>query len=336
MKSCSILIRGYNEEEHIGRLLSGILQQTVKDVQIILVDSGSTDATLSIAAAFSARHPVEVVKIRPEEFTYGRSLNMGMAHAVKDFVVIASAHVYPVYPDWLEQMLKPFDDPQVALTYGKQRAPKTSHYSENQIWRQWYPDGPKPNQKNPFCNNANAAIRRSLWLEHPYDETLSGLEDMDWARWAQEQGHLITYVPEAEVMHLHHETWHGIYNRYKREAMAFKYIYPQEKFSLGDMLRLWLVNVSNDFRDAAREKVFGKHWARIMAYRYNQFLGTYHGYRRQESLTWELRREYYYPRMESNGTPKSRTFAPIRYQDDTQNGLSGEPASLNKPAEENK
>ena len=47
MRSCSILIRGYNEEEHIGRLLSGILQQTVKDVQIILVDSGSTDATLS-------------------------------------------------------------------------------------------------------------------------------------------------------------------------------------------------------------------------------------------------------------------------------------------------
>ncbi|WP_200895198.1 MULTISPECIES: glycosyltransferase [unclassified Methanosarcina] len=48
MSKISIIIRCYNEEEHIGRLLSGITPQTVKDVEIILVDSGSTDATLSI------------------------------------------------------------------------------------------------------------------------------------------------------------------------------------------------------------------------------------------------------------------------------------------------
>ena len=41
---CSIIIRAYNEEEHIGRLLQGITEQTVRDVQVILVDSGSTDA----------------------------------------------------------------------------------------------------------------------------------------------------------------------------------------------------------------------------------------------------------------------------------------------------
>ncbi|MCE5208970.1 MAG: glycosyltransferase family 2 protein [Chloroflexi bacterium] len=324
MKSCSVLIRGYNEEEHIGRLLSGILQQTVKDVQIILVDSGSTDATLAIAS----RYPVEIVQINPQDFTFGRSLNMGMAHAVKDLVVIASAHVYPVYPDWLEQMLLPFDDPQVALTYGKQRAPQSAHFSENQIWRQWYPDEPRPNQNNPFCNNANAAIRRSLWQEHPYDETLSGLEDMDWARWAQEQSYTIVYVPEAEVKHLHHENWHGIYNRYKREGMAFKHIYPQEKFGLGDLIRLWFVNVANDFRAASKEKVLGANWARIMAYRFNQFLGTYHGYRRQESLTWELRRAYYYPRLDPGNSNHTRNYAPIRYQD--------EPGSQTKPVEENK
>ena len=42
---CSIVIRAYNEAAHIGRLLDGIQSQTVKDVEIILVDSGSTDAT---------------------------------------------------------------------------------------------------------------------------------------------------------------------------------------------------------------------------------------------------------------------------------------------------
>ena len=31
----SIIIRCYNEEQHIGRLLIGIMQQTVKDIEII-------------------------------------------------------------------------------------------------------------------------------------------------------------------------------------------------------------------------------------------------------------------------------------------------------------
>jgi glycosyltransferase involved in cell wall biosynthesis len=45
---CSIVIRAYNEGRHLGRLLEGIRQQGVKAVEIILVDSGSSDDTHSI------------------------------------------------------------------------------------------------------------------------------------------------------------------------------------------------------------------------------------------------------------------------------------------------
>ncbi|GAH47413.1 unnamed protein product, partial [marine sediment metagenome] len=48
---CSIVIRSYNEEKHIGRLLDGIVQQNIQDPEIILIDSGSTDATTIIAAS---------------------------------------------------------------------------------------------------------------------------------------------------------------------------------------------------------------------------------------------------------------------------------------------
>jgi glycosyltransferase involved in cell wall biosynthesis len=102
--SCSIIIRAYNEEKHIGRLLEGLRQQTLKDVEIILVDSGSTDRTVSVAESFGAR----IVRIPSAEFTFGRSLNFGLRSATREFVVIASAHVYPVYPDWLESLLRPF------------------------------------------------------------------------------------------------------------------------------------------------------------------------------------------------------------------------------------
>ena len=94
-KACSIVIRSYNEERHIGRLLAGIMEQTVKDVDIILVDSGSTDATVAIASQF----PVTILHIDPEDFSFGRSLNLGCAAAKKDVIVLASAHVYPVYDD---------------------------------------------------------------------------------------------------------------------------------------------------------------------------------------------------------------------------------------------
>jgi glycosyltransferase involved in cell wall biosynthesis len=112
---CSIVIRSYNEEKHIGRLLTGILKQSVKDLEIILVDSGSTDATTAIAS----RYPVRIISIDPEEFTFGRSLNIGCREAEGEFIVISSAHIYPMYADWLERMLSPFEDSKVALVYGQ-------------------------------------------------------------------------------------------------------------------------------------------------------------------------------------------------------------------------
>ena len=216
--NCSIIIRAYNEALHLPRLLEGISQQTVKDVEVILVDSGSTDATASIAESFGAK----VVRIAADEFTFGRSLNFGTKAAKNEFVVIASAHVYPVYPDWLECLLHPFEDEKVALVYGKQRGTSASKFSEEQIFQQRFPDVDVSRQPSPFYNNANAAIRRSLWEQHPYDENLTGLEDVAWAKWAQSQGCDVAYSAKAEIIHAHNETPRGILNRYRREGDCFK------------------------------------------------------------------------------------------------------------------
>jgi glycosyltransferase involved in cell wall biosynthesis len=328
---CSIVIRAYNEEEHIGRLLSGVLQQTVKDIQVILVDSGSTDATVSIAS----RYPVELVHIRPQDFTFGRSLNIGITKAEAEFIIIASAHVYPVYPDWIELLLEPFNDLGVALSYGKQRGTEHSQFSENQIFHQWFPDQPRPAQKHPFCNNANAAIRRSFWEQYSYNEALPGLEDLDWARWAQQQGHGIVYVPEAEVIHEHHETWRGVYNRYRREAMAFKYIYPRETFGLSEFIRLWTGNVFYDMRSALQKSEFWVNWKNILYFRWMQFWGTYQGYRQSGSFNWQLRRAFYYPRMDNNEPEHHpmRTRSPIRYHEYKDTSLK-EVSSVSDPEAE--
>ena len=116
------------------------------------------------------------------------------------------------------------------MTYGKQRGYEGSKYSEHQIFHQWYPDASNLDQTTAFCNNANAAIRKSLWGLHPYDETLTGLEDLEWAKWAKSQGHKIAYAAEAEIIHIHNETPRGVHNRYRREAMALRKIYPESNF----------------------------------------------------------------------------------------------------------
>lgn len=307
--NCSIVIRAYNEEKHIGRLLEGIRHQTLKDVEVILVDSGSTDSTVEIAESLGAR----IVRIAPEEFTFGKSLNCGIRQATSEFIVIASAHVYPVYPDWLAALLYPLLDEKVAVSYGKQRAPESGKFSEKQIFHQWYPEQGRLRQETPFCNNANAAIRRSLWERNPFDETLTGLEDLAWARWAVDQGYEISYVAEAEVIHIHEETPHGVFNRYRREAMAFKRIFPESHFSIYDFARLTLANIASDVWHAARERVLWRNAASIVWFRFMQFHGTRMGHRETSLITPQLRETFYYARERKSKKEARREVEPIQY-----------------------
>ena len=292
MRKLSIVIRCYNEEEHIGRLLSGIMQQNAINTEIIVVDSGSTDATVAIAS----RYPVKIISIKPEEFSFGRSLNLGCREAKGEFLVFASAHVYPVYQDWLAKLIEPLDNPNIALSYGKQRGNEITKYSEHQVFAQWFPETSNFAQTHPFCNNANVAIRRSLWEKYPYDESLTGLEDLDWAKRVMQEGYQIAYVADAEIIHVHNETPKRIYNRYRREAIALKNIFPQEKFNFWDFLRLFSSNMISDYYHAWHDKVLAKNLLSIPVFRLMQFWGTYQGHAQSQLLSSQIRQTFYYPR----------------------------------------
>ena len=290
-KSCSIVIRSFNEERHIGQLLHGIQQQTIRDVQIIVVDSGSTDATLSIVS----RYPVKVISISPEKFSFGRSLNIGCEEANKDFIVLASAHVYPLYKDWLEKLISPFNSSKIGLVYGKQVGGNKTRLSEHRIFSQWFPDDQTHQQKHPFCNNANAAIPRSMWYKYPYNEKLTGLEDIAWANDVMHKGFHIFYQPGAVVAHIHEESYYQIYNRYRREAIAFKHIFPAETFNRFDFLRLLISNTLGDYLHALRVGKFFSSWRGITRFRRSQFKGTYQGFRDSIQINDQLKQRLYYP-----------------------------------------
>lgn len=307
----SIVIRARNEEDNIERLLFGISKQTLDNVETILVDSGSTDSTLSIAA----KYPVKTVHIQPENFTFGRSLNHGVEAASGDIIVIISAHCYPVYPDWLEQLVKPLEKEAYAISYGKQRGGDSNHFSEQQIFRQYFPDNSLIPQGHPYSHNANAAIKKSLWKHNHYNENLTGLEDLAWSSWAMESGYSIAYVAEAEIIHLHDETLKQVYNRYKREAIAMKQILPNSSFTLWTFNKKWIKSVLRDMNQARKEGCFKENWWSIVWFRLMQYWATYRGFHYSGKIDAQLHRAFYYPPdILEQRLPQKRSIDPIFYE----------------------
>ncbi len=289
-----VVIRSFNEEQHIGRLLTGIAHQTRPPEEIVLVDSGSTDATVEIASRFG----VKICQIAPEDFSFGRALNLGCSLVESDVIVMASAHVYPTHDTWLERLVAPFTNEQVALTYGRQVGDERTRFSEHQLLLRWFPVQSVEIQADAFCNNANAAIRRILWETLRYDEDLTGLEDLHWSRRALDKGYVLSYVAEAMVVHVHQENWSRLRNRYRREAIAHKRIFEEHRLGWVEAIRLGLTHTLSDYRAAARERVVLRNLASIPAFHSAQFIGAYQGFAQEGEASSELKRRFYYPRTD--------------------------------------
>lgn len=292
MSSISIVIRALNEAEHLPALFSGILRQTRQPDEIILVDSGSTDDTVDIAAA----HGALIVRIAQEDFSFGRALNIGCEAASGDVLVFASAHVYPIDEHWLENLTEPFEDDDVALVYGRQTGDHRTPFSELQLMRQWFPDESETDQQHPFCNNANCAVRRSWWQRLPYDETLTGLEDLDWAQRALSEGARVVYRADATIAHIHDEGFDRIRNRYRREAIAHRRIVVEQDLPVWEALMLFFANVGRDYLAAVPRRALLRNLFAIPTFRAAQYLGAWEGYRQRGAVADELKRRFYYPK----------------------------------------
>lgn len=301
MATVSVVVRALDEADHLPALLAGIEAQTRQPDEIILVDSGSVDDTVAIGEKAGAI----VVHIAPEDFSFGRALNMGCAEASGEVLVMVSAHVYPTDEHWLANLVAAFDSETVALVYGRQTGDERTHFSEMEILRRWFPDRSDPNQDNPFCNNANCAIRAALWREIPYDESLTGLEDMAWAHEAMSRGHRIRYVADATVVHVHTESFAQIRNRYRREAIAHKDIFGHQRIGALEAVGLFLMNTGRDYLAAVPRRKVLRNLVGIPRFRAAQFIGTWQGFRQVGSPTRDLKRRFYYPK---GFTPRAERY----------------------------
>lgn len=310
MTRISAVIRALNEEAHIGRLLHGLDSQTRRPDELILVDSGSTDRTVEIARAEGCK----IVNIAKREFTFGRALNRGCEAATGDALLIVSAHVYPLYDDYVEHLAKPLENQDVAVVYGRQVGDHRTKYSESRVMIKWFPKESIWDQGHPFSNNANALVRRSSWERLRYREELTGLEDLDFAKRAIESGARVSYVAEAPVVHVHEESWEVVQNRYRREAIAYKNIYPDTKMTRTQAVNLAVTNIVSDYWHAAREhKLETKNFLDIVRFRFAQFRGAYLGFSADRAPDVDLLRRFYYPPQWVSGSQQQAPGKEIDY-----------------------
>ncbi|KAF5030363.1 Glycosyl transferase family 2 [anaerobic digester metagenome] len=290
----SIIIRTLNESKHLEELLNAIADQESCGIEseVVIVDSGSTDSTLSIATRFGCH----IVNIDRKNFSFGRSLNYGCGVASGNILVFISGHCVPTDRLWLKNICRPLVMRDVDYIYGKQLGGINSYFSEQRIFAKYFRDQSEIPQEDFYCNNANSALLRTTWERFRFNEELTGLEDMDLAKRLLAAGGRVGYVAEAAVFHLHHETWERIIHRFEREALALRTIMPEIHIRKRDFFRYLTSSIWLDCVCAYRCGELHRNLLSIFQYRFCQYFGSYRGNSEHRKLSRLNKERYFYPR----------------------------------------
>lgn len=298
----SIIVRTLNESLYLAELLEKINAQvcSLGYPEVVIVDSGSTDDTLYIAEAFNCK----ITHIKKRDFTFGRSLNKGCEYSSGEILVFISGHCIPCDEHWLENLVSPIVENRVDYSYGRQVGRDSTKFSEQELFKKYFPEISLIPQEGFFVNNANAAIRRSSWHKFKFDESLTGLEDLELSKRLVADGGSVGYCSDASVYHIHDENWSQTLRRYEREAYALQTIMPEIHVNALDMLRYIFVGIVNDAGQAVRQKIFRKEILGILIFRIAQYFGTYRGNHLHRTVSRERKEDYFYPTVRKNRPPE--------------------------------
>jgi rhamnosyltransferase len=263
----SVVVRARDEAPAIGRCLQLLASQELPDgaaAEVIVVDSGSQDGTVSIARAAGA----DVLSIAPETFTFGGSLNAGAARASGEIVVALSAHAFPLDDGWLARLVEPFADPSVACASGERFWPDGSSMAgpvrQDAALAAEHPEW--------GYSNAAGAFRLSLWRERPFRTDLPGSEDREWSLHWIRHGYVCVVDPGLLVDHDHtHDPVVSIYRRARREAEGLASFIDAPPYGVGDLAGEWWSDL-RFYRSPLKARLSHRRAARM--------LGAYAGRRR--------------------------------------------------------
>jgi rhamnosyltransferase len=214
----SIVVPTLNGLSTLPDLLARLRGQQAKvEVEIIAVDSGSTDGTTDLLRTQVDR----LIEIAPHQFNHGLTRNLGIEAARGELIVLLVQDAAPASPTWLDRLIAPFStDEWLAGTFARQLPRPGASALTRRALSQWVAasevprtisvqgraafEGLAPMDRFLTCvfDNVCACVRRSVWRHHPFRETPIA-EDLQWAKEVLLAGYSLGYVPEAAVFHSH-------------------------------------------------------------------------------------------------------------------------------------
>ena len=218
----SVVIPTYNASRYLDAQLRALRAQTVKDLDILVIDSSSSDKTLDIAKKYS----VQTVTIPKEEFDHGGTRTLaGKTRSVGDILVYLTQDALPCDDRAIETLIQPLLAEQTCgAAFGRQipyqdASPFAQHlrlfnYPLHSYIRT-YADRTALGIRAAFCSNSFAAYRRDA-LEDVgwFAENLLLAEDMHVCARMLMKGYKLRYVAEAMVYHSHNYTVVQEFKRY--------------------------------------------------------------------------------------------------------------------------
>jgi rhamnosyltransferase len=219
----SVFLPTYNGGPLLARVLDAVLGQEVDfEFEVLCIDSGSTDETLSILRERS----IPVTSIPNHEFNHGLTRDKGASMARGEIVIFLVQDAVPHGKSWMQTLVSNFQDKRVAGAYCHQ----IPHANCNPFLRDrlegWVSGEGNPTTKHipdpmdfelltPLekwrmiaFDDVASAVRRSVLDELPFEERSFG-EDIAWARSAILAGHRVVMDPRCAVEHSHNKsTWY--------------------------------------------------------------------------------------------------------------------------------
>lgn len=209
----NVIIPTYKPDDMLEKNLRMLRKQTLTPDRIILIN---TEESLFHSKEFYKLPQGELYHINKPEFDHGGTRNRAAAMCDGDIIVLLTQDAIPADERVLENLVRPFEDPEVCAAYGRQMADYKDNPLEAYTRKFNYPkesrikcreDLPVLGIKTFFCSNVCAAYRKSV-----YDQ-LGGFplhtifnEDMIFASRLIEAGKKIAYVADAKVWHWHNYT----------------------------------------------------------------------------------------------------------------------------------
>ena len=204
----TLYIPCYNAQNFIEECLEGVLKQTYKVDEILIIDDGSRDETVAIAS----RYPVKIIRHEKNK-GLATARNTAFKNATGDFVASLDVDCVPD-PDWLEKMMPEFNGEKVAGVGGKllekfseRSADKWRSINMPQHW------GEKELDEPEFLFGSNNVFKKSAIAEVGYYNEKCGNngEDYEMSQRLKEKGYLIVYQPKAVAYHLRKDNMLSVY-----------------------------------------------------------------------------------------------------------------------------